>query len=157
MRGEAKNGILIIKPIGWRQACFSLFLLIISAFFAIISRYGLLVSWLGTISMLLLSLLSVLDQVLEWSRLKVDSRGFWLRGWFRNQRFEHHEIEDFKIHEFTGKKLLTVVLKEHARRSRKLPDQPIPFPCCFGRPIEEVLKVVKSKIDRTPRPLLPKT
>lgn len=71
--------------------------------------------------------------------------------------FEHHEIEDFKIHEFTGKKLLTVVLREHARRSRKLPDQPIPFPCCFGRPIEDVLKVVKSKIDRTPRPLLPKT
>ena len=75
-----------------------------------------------------------------------------MRGWLRNQKFSHHEVEDFQVHEFAGKKLLVVELKEAARKLRNLPNQPVPFPCCFGRPIDEVLKIVRSKIDRTPRP-----
>ena len=64
---------------------------------------------------------------------------------------EHSGVEDFKIHEFAGKKLLTVELKDHARKSRNLPDDPIPFPCCYGRPVDQVLSIVRSRIDRTPR------
>lgn len=152
MRKFNKDAVEIIKPIWWRQACFTLFLFVIAALFAMVSRFGLVVSWLGTIIMGTISMLSLFDQIFEWSRLKIDHKGFSLRGWFRNQNIKHFEIEDFKIMEFAGKKLLTVVLKDHARESRKLPDQPIPFPCCFGRSVDQVLEIVRSKIDRTPRP-----
>lgn len=152
MGKQAYKKVEIVKPIWWRHACFTLFLFVVAAFFAVVNRFGPIISWLGTILMGLIALLSLLDQIFEWSRLKIDHRGFSLRGWFRNQWIEHHEIEDFKILEFAGKKILTVELKEHIRASKKLPDQPIPFPCCFGQPIEKVLEVVRSKIDRTPRP-----
>ena len=101
--------------------------------------------------MTLVSVLSLLDQIFEWSRLRIDRKGYSLRGWFRNQFFGHHEIKDFKIVEFTGKKLLAVEFKDQVRKDRGLTDQPIPFPCCFGRSIDEVFKTVRSAIDRTPR------
>ena len=62
--------------------------------------------------MTLVSVLSLLDQIFEWSRLKIDRNGYSLRGWFRHQSFAHHEIQDFQIVEFTGKKLLAVEFKE---------------------------------------------
>jgi hypothetical protein len=152
MRKHARKDCIVIKPIGWRQACFTLFLLVVAGFFAVVTKFGPIFSWVGTLFMALITLLSVLDQIFEWSRLKIDRNGYSLRGWFRRQHFAHHEIEDFKIHEFTGKKLLTVELKDHARESRNLTDEPIPFPCCFGRPVDQVLQIVRSGIDRTPRP-----
>ena len=152
MRKHTRKDCIVIKPIGWRQACFTLFLLVVAGFFAVVTRFGPIFSWVGTLFMALMTLLSVLDQIFEWSRLKIDRNGYSLRGWFRRQHFAHHEIEDFKIHEFAGKKLLTVELKDHARESRNLPDEPIPFPCCFGRPVDQVLQIVRPTIDRTPRP-----
>ena len=152
MRKHGNYRVTIIKPVWWRQVCFTLFLLVIASFCSLVSRFGLVFSWGGTMIMLVLSLLSLLDQLFSWSRLKIDREGFSLRGWLRNQKFSHHEVEDFQVHEFAGKKLLVVELKEAARKLRNLPNQPVPFPCCFGRPIDEVLKIVRSKIDRTPRP-----
>jgi hypothetical protein len=152
MRKRSRKDCIVIKPIGWRQACFTLFLLVVAGFFAVVTKFGVVFSWVGTLFMALMTLLSVLDQIFEWSRLKIDRNGYSLRGWFRRQHFSHHEIEDFRIDEFAGKKLLTLELKDHARKSRNLPDEPIPFPCCFGRPVDQVLQIVRSTIDRTPRP-----
>jgi len=156
MRKQSSQNIMVIKPIWWRQACFTLFLLVVTGFFAVITRFGPVFSWVGTIFVGLMSLLNLLDQIFEWSRLKIDQNGFWLRGWFRNQRIPHHEIKEFKIVEFAGKKLLTVELIGSAYDSRDIPHQPIPFPCSFGRPIEEVYNLIQSKIDRTPKPRTPK-
>jgi len=141
----------VVKPIGWRQACFTLFLLVVAAFFAVVNRFGPVVSWVGTLLTGLICLLSLLDQIFEWSRLKIDDRGYSLRGWFRNLWIDHHEIVDFQLVEFAGKKLLSVELKKDARLARNLDDQPLPFPCCFGRPVEDVLKIVRSQINRKPR------
>jgi len=141
----------VVKPIGWRQACFTLFLLVVAAFFAVVNRFGPVVSWVGTLLTGLICLLSLLDQIFEWSRLKIDDRGYSLRGWFRNLWIDHHEIVDFHLVEFAGKKLLSVELKKDARLARNLDDQPLPFPCCFGRPVEDVLKIVRSQINRKPR------
>ncbi len=141
----------MVKPIGWRQACFTLFLLVVAAFFAVVNRFGPVVSWVGTLLTGLICLLSLLDQIFEWSRLKIDDRGYSLRGWFRNLWIDHHEIVDFQLVEFAGKKLLSVELKKDARLARNLDDQPLPFPCCFGRPVEDVLKIVRSQINRKPR------
>ena len=156
MRKQSSKDVVVIKPIWWRQACFTLFLLVVTGFFAVITRFGPVFSWVGTIFVGLMSLLNLLDQIFEWSRLKIDQNGFWLRGWFRNQRIPHHEIKEFKIVEFAGKKLLTVELIGSAYDSRKISHQPIPFPCSFGRPVEEVCKIMQSKIDRTPKPRMPK-
>ena len=142
---------MVVKPIGWRQACFTLFLLVVAAFFAVVNRFGPVVSWVGTLLTGLICLLSLLDQIFEWSRLKIDDRGYSLRGWFRNLWIDHHEIVDFQLVEFAGKKLLSVELKKDARLARNLDDQPLPFPCCFGRPVEDVLKIVRSQINRKPR------
>ena len=141
----------MVKPIGWRQACFTLFLLVVAAFFAVVNRFGPVVSWVGTLLTGLICLLSLLDQIFEWSRLKIDDRGYSLRGWFRNLWIDHHEIVDFQLVEFAGKKLLSVELKKDARLARNLDDQPLPFPCCFGRPVEDVLKIVRAQINRKPR------
>ena len=142
---------MVVKPIGWRQACFTLFLLVVAAFFAVVNRFGPVVSWVGTLLTGLICLLSLLDQIFEWSRLKIDDRGYSLRGWFRNLWIDHYEIVDFHLVEFAGKKLLSVELKKDARLARNLDDQPLPFPCCFGRPVEDVLKIVRAQINRKPR------
>jgi len=127
------------------------FLLVVAAFFAVVNRFGPVVSWVGTLLTGLICLLSLLDQIFEWSRLKIDDRGYSLRGWFRNLWIDHHEIVDFQLVEFAGKKLLSVELKKDARLARNLDDQPLPFPCCFGRPVEDVLKIVRAQINRKPR------
>ncbi len=151
MKKFSSDEVIVIKPVWWRQACFTLFLFILAIFFSFVGYFGPLFSWAGTIFMTLVSVLSLLDQIFEWSRLRIDREGYSLRGWFRNQFFAHHEIKDFKIVEFTGKKLLAVEFKDQVRKDRGLTDQPIPFPCCFGRSIDEVFKTVRSAIDRTPR------
>lgn len=151
MKKLSSDKVIVIKPVWWRQACFTLFLFVLAIFFSFVGYFGALFSWAGTIFMALVSLLSLLDQIFEWSRLRIDRDGYSLRGWFRNQFFAHHEIQDFKIVEFTGKKLLAVEFKEQARKERGLADQPVPFPCCFGNSIDEVFKTVRSSIDRTPR------
>ena len=142
---------MVIKPIGWRQACFTLFLLVVAAFFAVVNRFGPVVSWVGTLLTGLVCMLSLLDQIFEWSRLKIDERGYSLRGWFRNLWIDHHEIIDFHLVEFAGKKLISVELKKEALLARNLDNQPLPFPCSFGRPSEEVLTILRSQINRTPR------
>ena len=151
MRKNQKQKYVVVKPIWWRQACFTLFLLVVAAFFAVVNRFGPVVSWVGTLLTGLICLLSLLDQIFEWSRLKIDDRGYSLRGWFRNLWIDHHEIVDFHLVEFAGKKLLSVELKKDARLARNLDDQPLPFPCCFGRPVEDVLKIVRAQINRKPR------
>jgi hypothetical protein len=156
MRKDQKKKAIVVKPIGWRHACFTLFLLVVACFFAVVNRFGPIVSWVGTIVTSLICLLSLLDQLFEWSRLKMDDHGYSLRGWFRNLRIDHHEIVDFHLFEFAGKKLIGVELKEEAREARNLDDQPLPFPCCFGRPVDDVFKIVRAQINRTPRARLSK-
>ena len=151
MRKHVDSQVVVVKPIWWRQTCFTLFLFVVALFFSFVGYFGPVISWAGTLCMLLISILSLLDQIYEWSRLRIDRAGFSLRGWFRNQFFSHEEIESFEIVEFTGKKLLAVHLKGNARKQRGLTDQPLAFPCCFGHPVEMVLKIVRAQIDRTPR------
>ena len=145
--GEA----VVIKPIGWRQAGFTLFLFVCACFFAVIDYLGPLASWAGTLLLALTSLLSLLDQVFQWSRLKIDRDGYDLRGWFRRQRFGHKEIERFSSQEYAGRQLVVVHLSGEALQSRGLPDEGVPFPCAFGRPFDQVMEALNQNLDRTPR------
>ena len=85
---------VIIKAVWWRQLALTLFLFLCGFFFAFIDYVGLVVSWVCTILFGVLFVLSLLDQLLQWSRLRIDENGYDLRTWFKHQRYRHEEIEE---------------------------------------------------------------
>jgi hypothetical protein len=149
-----KKDFTVIKSIGWRQAAFTFFLLLCAFFFILSGTFsktlGEEVSLLGTIVLALAGLLNLLDQLFEWSRLKIDREGFHLRSWWRKESFRHDEIKDFEEEVYINRKLIVVVLKKSSMESRGLSSERLPFPCTFGRHAEPVLKTLRQKLKKTP-------
>ena len=143
-----RKDVKVIKPVGWRQTGFTIFLLLCGFFFAFIDFLGLGVSLLGAIVLTLVGLLNLLDQVFEWSRLKIDGEGYHLRGWWRRQSFRHQEIESFETEDYAKRKLIVLVLKPKAQAERGLEDPLVAFPCAFGRPVEEVIETLKGSLKK---------
>ncbi len=150
-KGENKS--VIIKPVFWRQSGFTLFLFVVAAFFSVIGYIGVFFSWLGMTIFFLLGLLNLLDQIFQWSRLKIDQKGYSYRGWWRRQHYKHEEIESFSSEIYAGRFLIMIKLRKKAMKLRGFEDKPIAFPCSFGRPVEDVLKVLREHHDKTPRTL----
>ena len=150
-KGEHKE--IVIKPVLWRQSGFTLFLFVVAAFFSMVSYVGTFFSWLGTIVFFLLGILNLLDQIFEWSRLKINENGYSFRGWWRRQHYKHEEIESFSSEIYAGRPLIMINLRKKALKKRGLEEKPIAFPCSFGRHVEDVLKTLKKNQDKTPRAL----
>ena len=146
-RGRRKD-VTVIKPVGWRQTGFTIFLFLCCFFFAFIDFLGLAVSWAGTVTLTLAGLLNLFDQLFEWSRLKIDGEGYHLRGWWRRQSFRHEEIEGFEIEDYAKRKLVVLVLKPKAQANRGLEDSRIAFPCAFGRPVEQVIETLQDSLKK---------
>lgn len=150
-RGRRKD-VSVIKPVGWRQIGFTIFLLLCGSFFVFIGSFkgilGVGVSWAGTVILTLAGLLNLFDQLFEWSRLKIDGEGYHLRGWWSRQSFRHGEIEGFEIEEYAKRKLIVLVLKSKAQAERGLEDPLVAFPCAFGRPVEEVIETLKDSLKK---------
>jgi hypothetical protein len=127
---------------------------VVAAFFSMVSYLGVFLSWLGTIVFFLLGLLNLLDQIFEWSRLKINQDGYSYRGWWRKQHYKHEEIECFSSEIYANRPLILVNLRKKALKLRGLDDKPIAFPCSFGRPVEDVLKTLQDNLDKTPRALV---
>ena len=142
---------VIIKAVWWRQAALTLFLFVCGFFFAFIDYVGPIISWVSTILFGILFLLSLLDQLLKWSRLRIDEEGYDLRTWFKRQRFRHEEIDSFSSQTYLNRQLIVLKLRKQALEKFKLEDPEVPFPCAFGRPVEDVLKQLKDSLDKTPR------
>ena len=142
---------VIIKAVWWRQAALTLFLFVCGFFFAFIDYVGPIISWVSTILFGILFLLSLLDQLVKWSRLRIDEEGYDLRTWFKRQRFRHEEIDSFSSQTYLNRQLIVLKLRKHALEKFKLEDPEVPFPCAFGRPVEDVLKQLKDSLDKTPR------
>ena len=123
---EGGREIVIIKSVWWRQLCFSLFILICGIFFAFVDFLGIIGGWIGTLSLLIFAFLNLGDQLIGWSRLKIDQDGYDLRTWWTRKKFLHQEIERFDLQEFLKKKLIVVLLKE--RSGDYANSEPIPFP-----------------------------
>ena len=102
----------------------------------------------------LLGLLNLLDQIFEWSRLKINKDGYSYRGWWRRQHYKHEEIESFSSEIYAGRPLIVVQLRKKALKLRGLDEKPIAFPCSFGRPVEDTLKTLQKHLDKTPRALI---
>jgi hypothetical protein len=147
-----RKDIKVIKPVGWRQTGFTIFLLLCGFFFVFIGSFkgilGVGVSWSVTVTLTFAGLLNLFDQIFEWSRLKIDGEGYHLRGWWRRQSFRHEEIEGFESEDYAKRKLIVLVLKPKAQAERGLEDPLVAFPCAFGRPVEEVIETLKSSLKK---------
>ena len=154
IRTKGEQDEVIIKPVLWRQAGFTLFLFVVAAFFSMVSYVGVFFSWLGTIVFFLLGLLNLLDQIFEWSRLKINKNGYSYRGWWTRLHYKHEEIESFSSEIYAGRPLIVVQLRKKALKLRGLDEKPIAFPCSFGRPVEDTLKTLQKQLDKTPRALI---
>ena len=152
--GGRRKDVTVIKPVGWRQAAFTFFLLMSALFFVLSGTFsetlGENVSLFGTIILALGGLLNLLDQLFEWSRLKIDPEGFHLRSWWRKESFRHDEIKAFELEDYLNRKLIVAVLKESTVESRGLSNDRLSFPCSFGRPAEPILKTLRAKLKKAP-------
>ena len=141
----------IIKAVVWRQSALTLFLLLCAVVFAFIDYVCSLVSWVCTILFGILFVLSLLDQLFQWSRLLIDYSGYDLRTWFKRQRYRHEEIDSFTSQTYLNRELIILKLRQQALEKYNLDNLEIPFPCAFGRPVEDVLKQLRITLDKTPR------
>ena len=142
---------VIIKAVWWRQLALTLFLFLCGFFFAFIDYVGLVVSWVCTILFGVLFVLSLLDQLLQWSRLRIDENGYDLRTWFKHQRYRHEEIEEITSKTYLNRELIIFKLRKNLVKKDNLPQNEIPFPCPFGRPVEDILAQLRKSLDKTPR------
>ncbi len=148
-RGSQKD-IAVIKPIGWRQIGFAIFLFLCGLFFAFVDFLGFAISLAGTVILTFAGLLNLFDQLFEWSRLKIDREGFHLRSWWTKQSFRHEEIQGFETEQYAGRKLVVLVLKPKAQAQRGLVNPGVPFACAFGRPVETVVETLRAKLKKAP-------
>ena len=149
---DPRNDVpILIKPIWWRQLGFTLFLLVCAFFFALVNFLGTFLSWLITLFMLISATLNLLDQIFSWSRLKIDHNGYDLRTWFKRQRYRHEEIESFTSQTYLNRELIILKLRQQALEKYNLEESEIPFPCAFGRAVEDVLTQLQKSLDKTPR------
>ncbi|MEC7800549.1 MAG: hypothetical protein VX609_04605 [Verrucomicrobiota bacterium] len=142
---------LVVKPMWWRQAALTLFLFVCGFFFAFIDYVGPITSWACTILFGILFLLSLLDQLVEWSRLKIDADGYDLRTWFKRQKFRHEEIDSFSSQTYLNRQLIILNLRKQSAAKLNLEESEVPFPCAFGHPVEDILKKLQKALDKTPR------
>ena len=142
---------VVVKPVWWRQVALTLFLFICGFFFAFVDYVGPIISWVCTIIFGILFLLSLLDQLVGWSRLRINEDGYDLRTWFKRQRFRHEEIDFFSSQTYLNRQLIILNLRKQALEKLELKNPELPFPCAFGQPVEDVLKILQASLSKTPR------
>ena len=142
---------VVVKPVWWRQVALTLFLFICGFFFAFVDYVGPIISWVCTIIFGILFLLSLLDQLVEWSRLRINEDGYDLRTWFKRQQFRHEEIDFFSSQTYLNRQLIILNLRKQALEKLELKNPELPFPCAFGQPVEDVLKILQASLSKTPR------
>ena len=142
---------VVVKPVWWKEVALTLFLFICGFFFAFVDYVGPIISWVCTIIFGILFLLSLLDQLVEWSRLRINEDGYDLRTWFKRQRFRHEEIDFFSSQTYLNRQLIILNLRKQALEKLELKNPELPFPCAFGQPVEDVLKILQASLSKTPR------
>ena len=145
-RKQSKGRDIVVKPIWWRQLALSLFLVLLGAFFWMLTFQVEAFNWIGRIVLGVLATLSLLDQMFEWSRLRIDEKGYSLRSWVRRLELRKDEVEEFVRKNYMNRDLILVRLTETAVIERALVDHEIPFPCTFGRPVDDVFEALKSSL-----------
>ena len=147
-RNKSTGRDIVVKPIWWRQLAFSLFLLLLGAFFWMLTFEVEAFSWIGGVVCGVVGVLSLLDQMFERSRLRIDEKGYSLRGWFRRLELRKDEVEEFVLKNYMNRDLILVRLTETAALERSLENREIPFSCSFGRPVSDVFETLTSSLKK---------
>jgi hypothetical protein len=147
-RNKSTGRDIVVKPIWWRQLAFSLFLLLLGAFFGMLTFKVEAFSWIGGVVCGVVGVLSLLDQMFERSRLRIDEKGYSLRGWFRRLELRKDEVEEFVLKNYMNRDLILVRLTETAALERSLENREIPFSCSFGRPVSDVFETLTSSLKK---------
>jgi len=147
-RNKSTGRDIVVKPIWWRQLAFSLFLLLLGAFFWMLTFKVEAFSWIGGVVCGVVGVLSLLDQMFERSRLRIDEKGYSLRGWFRRLELRKDEVEEFVLKNYMNRDLILVRLTETAALERSLENREIPFSCSFGRPVSDVFDTLTSSLKK---------
>ena len=138
----------MVKPIWWRQLALTLFLGLLGAFFGMLSFEVEAFNWIARVVFGVLATLSLLDQMFEWSRLRIDEKGYSLRGWFQRVEFRKDEVDEFVRKDYMNRDLILVRLTDQAALERSLENCEIPFPCTFGRPANDVFETLKDSLKK---------
>jgi len=147
-RNKSTGRDIVVKPIWWRQLAFSLFLLLLGAFFWMLTFKVEAFSWIGGVVCGVVGVLSLLDQMFDRSRLRIDEKGYSLRGWFRRLELRKDEVEEFVLKNYMNRDLILVRLTETAALERSLENREIPFSCSFGRPVSDVFDTLTSSLKK---------
>ena len=147
-RKKSQGLDIVVKPIWWRQLALTLFLAVLGAFFGMLTFEVEAINWIARVVFAVLAALSLLDQMFEWSRLRIDEQGYSLRGWFRRLELRKNEVEEFVLKNYMNRDLILVRLTEAAAVERSLENSEVPFPCSFGRPVDDVYEVLKSSLTK---------
>lgn len=147
-RKQSKGRDIVVKPIWWRQLALSLFLALLAAFFWMLTFEVEAFNWIARVFFGVLATLSLLDQMFEWSRLRIDEKGYSLRGWFRRLELRKDEVEEFVLKNYMNRDLILVRLTEAAALERSLENCEIPFSCSFGRSAREVFETLTSSLKK---------
>ncbi|MBC8349674.1 MAG: hypothetical protein H8E24_13810 [Verrucomicrobia bacterium] len=123
-----------------------MFLLLLGAFFGMLTFEVEAFNWITRVVFGVLATLSLLDQLFEWSRLRIDEKGYSLRGWFQRVEFRKDEVEEFVLKNYMNRDLILVRLTDQAALDRSLENCEIPFPCTFGRPAVEELESLRNTL-----------
>jgi hypothetical protein len=145
---QGEQEIIVIRSVWWRQLAFSLFLGVMTVFFAALD-FGMELVNNGLVAVFgMVAMLNLLDQLLTWSRLRIDPNTYSLRSWFSRIELRRDEVEDFLFTEYMARRLILVKLTESAALERGWPKPEIPFPCAFGRPADEVLETLRGTLPK---------
>ncbi len=147
-RKQTKGRDIVVKPIWWRQLALSLFLAVLGAFFWMLTFEVEAYNWICRIVFGVFAVLSLLDQMFEWSRLRIDEKGYSLRGWFQRVEFRKDEVDEFVRKDYMNRDLILLRLTEQAALERSLENREIPFPCTFGRPVDEVFESLRNSLPK---------
>jgi len=147
-RKQSQGRDIVVKPIWWRQLALTLFLGLLGAFFGMLTFEVEAFNWIARVVFGVLATLSLLDQMFEWSRLRIDEKGYSLRGWFQRVELRKDEVEEFVLKNYMNRDLILVRLTEAAAVERSLENSEVPFPCSFGRPPREVFETLTSSLKK---------
>ena len=145
-RKQSQGRDIVVKPIWWRQLALTLFLGLLGAFFGMLTFEVEAFNWIARVVFGVLATLSLLDQMFEWSRLRIDEKGYSLRGWFQRVELRKDEVEEFVLKNYMNRDLILVRLTEAAAVERSFENSEVPFPCTFGRPAVEVLESLRNTL-----------
>ena len=87
---------VVVKPVWWRQVALTLFFSYVDFSLLLLIMSGRLSVGFARLFLGFFPAQSA-DQLVEWSRLRINEDGYDLRTWFKRQQFRHEKLISFPV------------------------------------------------------------